>query len=143
MIRAEISVPTDESIAIADECRWDYRAYHLPNIDRGLHRYLRPDPPRGSLRVHIRRWLAGEDSETTPRHLPDEKSASLCPGRPLRLSFTGLFGHDYAACEESRRARPVRVYGRTRESNPWSRKSNPGPRDEDYRELQASLDQHT
>ena len=52
-------------LAIADECRWDYRAYHLPNIDRGLHRYLRPDPPRGSLRVHIRRWLAGEDSEST------------------------------------------------------------------------------
>ena len=52
-------------LAIADECRWDYRDYPLPNIDRGLHRYLRPDPPRGPQRVHIRRWLAGEDSEST------------------------------------------------------------------------------
>ena len=61
-LEPEVEFGIGRVLAIADEYRWDYREYDY--VGRCPPRYRRPDPPRAPQRAHIRRWLAGEDSES-------------------------------------------------------------------------------
>ena len=61
-LEPEVEFGIGRVVAIADEYPWDYRTHDF--VGRCPPRYRTPNPPREPQRAHIRRWLAGEDSES-------------------------------------------------------------------------------